>query len=670
MPEAVATAAKALPWAVALPLCGALFNALFGRRLSSSLVAAVACGVMALDFWLATQAFSLLRQMPPGTAIVSDSFAWLDAGGLYVPAQLVCDAIGVTMWLVITGIGTLIHLYSWSYQKGRPGFGRYFAWLNFFVAAMVLLVLADALPVVFIGWEGVGLASWALIGFDYANLDSVKAGRKAFVVNRIGDAGFLLAMFILFGHLHTLSFAGMQASLTASAPSAAAVTAAALLLALAATGKSAQLPLYLWLPDAMAGPTPVSALIHAATMVTAGIYLLLRMGFLLALSPSAMVAIASAGAATAAFAALAASAQNDLKKVLAYSTVSQLGYMFMGVGLGAAPLALFHVTTHATFKAGLFLCAGSVIHAVGGEQDMRKLGQLGRAMPRVMIPAALCTLAIAGVPPLGGFVSKDALLTHAYALAAQGGPLAGVAQGCYAIGLGTALVTATYMGRWFFTTFASPSCRLPVEARAHLHDAPWGEAIPLWILAFLAVGIGALNWPHVLGGAGRFGHFIAGDPARWLGGQMVLAPPELSVGTECLLLVASTLAAGAGLLVSYASFGRHAPLPEGRHAHSAWSEARRAAFGYDALARLSIAVPFEVMARDVLRRFERRITSGAMLACGHLVRLSGWSLGLFHGGNVQRYLAVLVLAMALLVWGWLLPVGREALRAALQRGVA
>lgn len=657
---------RALPWAVALPLLAATVNAFYGRRLSRHLVAGIACAAMLADFALACCAFAALRQAPAGTVLHSANWAWLDAAALHVGLRLQLDALSVTMWLIVTGVGSLIHLFSWSYQYEEPGFARYFSWLNFFVAAMLLLVLADALPAVFIGWEGVGLASYALIGFSYENLQKARAGKKAFVVNRIGDVGFLLAMFVLFASLGTLDYGGMRASLTAHGISEVALCSASLLLALAATGKSAQLPLFVWLPDAMAGPTPVSALIHAATMVTAGIYLLARMGFLLALCAPALCAIAVVGACTALLAALMALAQTDLKKGLAYSTISQLGYMFMAIGLGAAPLGLFHVTTHAMFKACLFLSAGAVIHVMAGEQDMRAMGGLFYKVPRIAWPALVCTLAIAGVPPLSGFISKDAILGHAFALGmADTVTLGRLPWLCYGIGLFTAFLTAIYMGRLFLMTFASGPCRAPAPTLAHLHDAPVAQAWPLWLLAGCAAVFGGLMWPAALGGEENFRGWLEGA----MGGQMLLEVPALPHSQEALLLLVSATVALCGLGVAWRRYGRALPAAAADSPFAAAKQASQAGLGIDAAYGALFVRPFDIMAHDVLRLLERRISNGLMQATGFVVQLLGYILGLFHNGNLQRYIAIFAIATAVLLWSWLLPIAQTLASALSKAGL-
>ncbi|HET7041396.1 MAG TPA: NADH-quinone oxidoreductase subunit L, partial [Gemmatimonadales bacterium] len=431
-----------------------------------------------------------------------------------VPLAFQVDQLTVVMLLVVTGVGSLIHLFSVGYMHADEGYARYFAYLNLFVANMLVLVLGASLPVLFIGWEGVGLCSYLLIGFWYQEKANADAGKKAFIVNRIGDFGFLVAMFILWKALGTLDFHEIALRAPATfAVGSGAVTAATLFLILGCTGKSAQIPLYTWLPDAMAGPTPVSALIHAATMVTAGVYLVARTNVLFALAPASSTLLAGIGAVTALFAATIGLKQYDIKKVLAYSTVSQLGYMFLGVGTGAYVAGIFHLATHAFFKALLFLGSGSVIHAMHhayhathsheDAQDMRNMGGLRRAMPWTFGLMTLATLAIAGFPLLSGFFSKDEILAAAFARGA-GQP---VYYLFWALGLAAALCTAVYMARLITMTFLGES-RTGAKEQEHLHEAPWIMTGPLLVLGLLAAVGGLLNLPHFLPGAGWLDHWL------------------------------------------------------------------------------------------------------------------------------------------------------------------
>ena len=443
-------------------------------------------------------------------------FMWIPTGDLQISTSLVLDQLSLVMLLVVTGVGALIHIFSVGYMREDPGYPRYFAYLNLFVFFMLVLVLGANYPVMFVGWEGVGLCSYLLIGFWFSEKANADAGKKAFIVNRIGDFGFLVAMFMLFSNFGTLDFQQLQSAASSMTAGGALVTTICLFLFLGCTGKSAQIPLYVWLPDAMAGPTPVSALIHAATMVTAGVYLVARSHFLFALAPVASLTVVVIGALTAIFAATIGLKQWDIKKVLAYSTVSQLGYMFVGVGAGAYSAGIFHLVTHAFFKALLFLGSGSVIyamhrayhatHAHDDAQDMRNMGGLRRFMPVTFGLMWIATLAIAGIPPFAGFFSKDEILAAVFARAREsaladahwlGIPGNIVLYACYVIGLAAALLTAIYMTRMMLYTFHGPN-RTGEKEREHLREAPWVMTGPLVVLAILSVIGGWLNLPAFL----------------------------------------------------------------------------------------------------------------------------------------------------------------------------
>ncbi|MGH7858214.1 MAG: NADH-quinone oxidoreductase subunit L, partial [Candidatus Binatia bacterium] len=430
----------ALRWILILPLAGVLFHTFLGYRLGRRAVSIVGPGVIGVAFAVALAAFGVLLERGEGGALVDAMFPWIAVGELDVWATLRFDALSAVMTLIVTGVGFLIHVYSAGYMAHDEDYARYFAYLNLFMLSMLLLVLADSILLFFVGWEGVGLCSYLLIGFWYSEDQNAAAGKKAFVVNRIGDAGFLLGLMLLFWSLGrdgvwSLDFSGLRDN--AHLLSTGVATAAALLLFVGATGKSAQIPLYVWLPDAMAGPTPVSALIHAATMVTAGVYMIARMHFLYDMAPAALHVVAAVGALTAVFAATNGLVQNDIKKVLAYSTVSQLGYMFLAMGVGAYAAGIFHLMTHAFFKGLLFLGAGSVIHGMSGEQDIRRMGGLRQKMPITFLTFAVACAAIAGVPLFSGFFSKDAILFQAFA-SEHGHPV------LWAMGVAGAALTAFY----------------------------------------------------------------------------------------------------------------------------------------------------------------------------------------------------------------------------------
>jgi NADH-quinone oxidoreductase subunit L len=473
------------------PLLGFLFNLFYGAKWGRGSVNIVGPGVIFAAFAIALASFIRLLTMPAGSVLSVELWQWIHAGPFRANFALQVDALSGVMILIVTGVGALIHLYSVGYMAHDEDFARFFAYLNLFELSMLILVLANNLVLMFMGWEGVGLCSYLLISFWYTDPANAYAGRKAFIVNRIGDAGFLLGMFTIVAALGahglwTLDFAALRDHANELTPAVA--TLAALLLFLGATGKSAQIPLYVWLPDAMAGPTPVSALIHAATMVTAGVYMVARMHFLFMLAPSAMEVVATIGALTAIYAASIAIVQPDIKKVLAYSTISQLGYMFLGVGVGAFSAGIFHVMTHAFFKALLFLCAGSVMHALGGEQDMTKMGGLRKQLPITYATMLIATIAIAAIPPFAGFFSKDMILESVY----NSGHFA-----LWILGVITAAMTSFYMFRLIFMTFHGES-RVEAEKAHHIHESPQVMTIPLITLAVLSIIGGWLPVPSFL----------------------------------------------------------------------------------------------------------------------------------------------------------------------------
>jgi NADH-quinone oxidoreductase subunit L len=477
----------------AFPFAGFLLNGIFGKHLPKWLVAALALAGPLASFGGVVNACTILYLREPLCApcgwkyfwftlpyVETCPFPWIHAGALHIDFSFVLDQLSLIMLLVVTGVGFLIHVYSVGYMKEDEGYARYFSYLNLFLFFMTVLVLAGNALLMFVGWEGVGLASYLLIGFWFQKTSAADAGKKAFIVNRIGDFGFLIGIFLLLANFGTVTFAEVGAKLTASpAWQGGELTVIALCLLLGAAGKSAQLPLYLWLPDAMEGPTPVSALIHAATMVTAGVYMIARTHILFDHAPIALSVVAIVGAATALFAATIALVQNDIKRVLAYSTISQLGYMFLGCGVAAYSAAIFHLVTHAFFKALLFLAAGSVIHAIGGEQDLRKMGGLRKKLPVTFAVTTIGVLAIAGFPPFAGFFSKDAILSAAFQQGTNGKIL-------WFVGVVTALLTSFYMFRLWYMAFLGE----PRGEEKHHHATPVSMLGPLTILALLSIGGG------------------------------------------------------------------------------------------------------------------------------------------------------------------------------------
>jgi NADH-quinone oxidoreductase subunit L len=546
-----------LVWlAVALPLAGFLVNGTLAlaRPQAKGAVSLVGPGVLLGAFAVSLGVTLELLRHPPHEPHVLRFWTWLPAGTLQVDFAFQVDQLAAVMLLVVTGVGSLIHIFSVGYMREDPGYARYFAYLNLFVVFMLVLVLGASFPVMFIGWEGVGLCSYLLIGFWFSEKANADAGKKAFIMNRIGDFGFLIAMFFVYRSFGTLDFAQVMARApTTLEVGGAAVTAITLFLFLGCTGKSAQIPLYTWLPDAMAGPTPVSALIHAATMVTAGVYLVARTNVLFAMAPLSSTVVAGIGALTALFAATIGLKQYDIKKVLAYSTVSQLGYMFLGVGTGVYVSGVFHLVTHAFFKALLFLGSGSVIHAMHhayhathsreDAQDMRNMGGLRRYMPVTFWLMLIATLAIAGIPPFSGFFSKDEILAAAFARGA-GTP---VYYLFYAMGLVAALLTAFYMARLMAMTFLGEN-RTGERERGHLHEAPWIMTGPLLVLGVLSAVGGVLNLPAFAGGSHALEHWL--EPVTAAATRLV--PVEMPHGSTELLLVGAAVAIGAiGLVLGF-----------------------------------------------------------------------------------------------------------------------
>ena len=489
---------KELIWLVPLlPLVGFLLISLGKSYFSKSLAGIIASAMVFGSFVISLGVFfDVLNGDGKPTTVTL--FEWIATADFHVNIAFLVDSLTSIMLLIITGVGFLIHLYSMGYMHDDEGYAKFFSYLNLFVFFMLLLVLGDNYLVMFAGWEGVGLASYLLIGFWFKNQPYNDAAKKAFIVNRIGDLGFILGIFLIYTTFGTIQYSGVfggALNFTENDPTIVAIT---LLLFVGAMGKSAQIPLYTWLPDAMAGPTPVSALIHAATMVTAGVYMIARSNLLYSLSPDTLGFVAIIGGATAVFAATIGIFQNDIKKVLAYSTVSQLGYMFLALGVGAFTGGVFHLITHAFFKALLFLGAGSVIHAMGGEQDIRKMGGLKKYVPITYMTFLVGTIAISGIPPFSGFFSKDEILAHAF----QVNPI------FWVLGVLGSMMTTFYMFRLFYLTFMG-TFRGTEDQKHHLHESPKTMTIPLIVLSVLAIVAGFIGIPHVLGGSHWLEHFLA-----------------------------------------------------------------------------------------------------------------------------------------------------------------
>ena len=684
-----------------LPFAGFVVNAFFGRRLPRSVSGGVACAAMVGSFVVAAlSAWTLLSSH--GLYAEATYFTWLAAGDLQLPLRFRLDNLAVLMTLVVTGIGSLIHIYSLGYMHDEPPseFARYFSYLNLFAAFMLVLVLGANFPVMFIGWEGVGLCSYLLIGFWYTKQSANDAGKKAFIVNRIGDFGFILGMLLIFVTFHSLDFAEVAAAVSARAPETNAmgvVTVATLLLFVGATGKSAQIPLYVWLPDAMEGPTPVSALIHAATMVTAGVYMIGRNAELFSHAPITLAVVAGIGVATALMAGTIALVQNDIKRVLAYSTVSQLGLMFLAMGVGAFGAGIFHLYTHAFFKALLFLGSGAVIHALAGEQDLRNMGGLRKYLPVTYWTFVIGAAALAGVPPLAGFFSKDEILFKTFI--SESTPAHTVMWG---LGLLTSLLTAIYMSRLVFLAFWGerrvaaahqdhPEEEEPVAhsdvthathgahaghgghghaAHGHApHDAPPSMAIPLIVLAIGSVAAGFAGVPHALGGGNRIERFLepsfeahagaahaagaetATPPAEGAQASHAEADPHAAESTELTLMAISVGAAFAGIGIGVYFWLRNRPAAD------AMANRFRPIYGllankyyvdemYDAV----VVQPMKLVStRALWRAADAGLIDGAVNGVGMAVRSSSGALRRVQTGSVRTYAAAVFVGAVLIV---------------------
>ena len=625
-----------LVWLIpALPLAGFAILLVAGPRLGEPRAGWLATAASAGSFLLTLITFAGLLGLEStddgagghaGRWAVSTLFEWMPIGGLEVDAALLVDPLSMTMALFVTGVGTLIHLYSVGYMAGDPKYSKFFLYLNLFLFSMLMLVLGENLVVTFLGWEGVGTCSYLLISFWHERPTAATAGKKAFVTNRIGDFGFMVATFLLWTTLGTVSYAGQESlAAGASALATGTATAVSLLLLLAAAGKSAQLPLYVWLPDAMEGPTPVSAMVHAATMVTAGVYLLVRLNPVL--TDEALLVIAIVGAATALFAALAAVAQHDIKKVLAYSTVSQLGYMFLAIGSKAYVAAIFHVITHAFFKGLLFLGSGSVIHGLGDEQDMRRMGGLRAVMPITAVTFIVGWLAIAGVPPLSGFWSKDEILLAAWEQS-DIGPL------LWAVGLVTALLTAYYMSRQTFLVFFGGQ---RWDDGAHPHESPPTMTLPLVLLAGAAAIGGVMNLPLVKDWL-VLEHFL----------EPVLAHPHhfaSGTGTKLLLALIAVVAALGGIAFAIRAW-LQARIPADRLEPALLENV----FYVDSTISNFVGGP-GTKAFEAAATADRRFVDGAVKGVAKLVRMLGQAVRPLQSGYLRHYASgVAVGAIILVIW--------------------
>ena len=675
-----------LIWIPLLPLLGAALNLLIGRKLSRRSVNVIAVGsvlgaLVVTLFAVFGELFPLWKAATHGASpkLVHNVFEWISAGTVNIRFGLMADTLTAVMLVTITFVGFLIHVYSTGYMSHDPDYARFFGYLNLFTGAMLILVLGDNLVVMFVGWEGVGLCSYLLIGFWYdksgvktLGLDNSNAGKKAFIVNRIGDFAFILGMFILFAAIGSLEFDKLaqnsQLLLKGYSPLGIHMTlagAAALLLFIGATGKSAQIPLYIWLPDAMAGPTPVSALIHAATMVTAGVYMVARMNFLYVLAPWVMGVVALVGALTALVAATIGFAQNDIKKVLAYSTVSQLGYMFMGVGMGAFSAGIFHVFTHAFFKACLFLGAGAVIHALHDEQDIRRMGGLAKKLPVTRLTFLVSTVAIAGIPFLSGFFSKDEILWKAISTGNPGFGPSWLPITVYVLGMAAAFCTAFYMFRLYSLVFAG-ECRLPADEQAKIHPPGPAMAMPLVVLAVGAAILGLLGLPGILDGlfhghANFFHAWLA--PVVDQGALKVAALGLPAVGANKLahshaleigLMVLSAAVAIVSSWVAYRAYNK-GPSRFAKNFTERFSGLHRAVeskYKVDEIYGAIIIWPFKKLALVLWWVVDKGLIDllGVNIIGAKIVDLFGSLARRFQNGSIQHYVVGLLVGISVIVF--------------------
>jgi NADH-quinone oxidoreductase subunit L len=623
------------------PAIGFAVNLFFGRRMSKSAVGFIACAAIGLSFLVSLLVFSALLQLPAaGRSVEKIVYPWILSGELQANIGFLVDPLSLVMMLVVSGVSFIIHVYSVGYMHDDPDSPRYFTYLNLFVFFMLILVAANNFLLMFVGWEGVGLCSYFLIGFWYEKKSASDAGKKAFIVNRIGDFGFLLAIFLIFVTFGTIDFTKVFAAAPGKLETGSSLaTLITLLLFMGATGKSAQIPLYTWLPDAMEGPTPVSALIHAATMVTAGVYMVARCNVLFVLAPTSLLVVAVIGAATAIFAASIGLAQNDIKRVLAYSTISQLGYMFLACGVGAFSAGIFHLMTHAFFKALLFLGAGSVMHAMAGELDMRKMGALKPHMPRTYWTFLIATLAIAGIFPFAGFFSKDEILWRALN---QGGFI------FWLIGAVAAFITAAYMFRAVFMTFHGNS-RVDPHVAHHLHESPGMMTVPLMILALLSVVGGFIGFP-IVEGWNKFSEFLA--PVFSKGAPAEAAHHAASF--EVTMMLVSMAIAGLGILLAYKMYIKNPRLPDQlveRYPGTYSLVANK--YWVDEIYDWVFVGPLVRFSVFLWRKIDDLLVDGAVNGVGALARSGSEVFKRLQTGNIQGYALSILVGVVFLV-GYLL----------------
>ncbi|MCR8558503.1 NADH-quinone oxidoreductase subunit L [Mucilaginibacter sp. BJC16-A38] len=616
-----------------LPLAGFIINGIGRNTLSKAVVGFIGSLMVLISFGISVAVFFQVKAAGSEFHGFNVSlFNWFSAGSVKISFSFLIDQLSAIMLLIITGVGFLIHLYSVGYMKDDAGFAKFFAYLNLFIFFMLLLVMGSNYLIMFIGWEGVGLCSYLLIGFWYTNPDYADAAKKAFIMNRIGDLGFIIAIFLIMVVFGSANFADVFKLASTKDFASAPFTLITILLFVGAVGKSAQLPLFTWLPDAMAGPTPVSALIHAATMVTAGVYMIARSNILFTLAPVTMHIVAVVGLTTAVIAALIALTQTDIKKVLAYSTVSQLGYMFLGLGVGAYTGAFFHVLTHAFFKALLFLGAGSVIHAMSNEQDMRNMGGLKGKLKITFITMLIGTLAISGIPPFAGFFSKDEILAHTFM---HSTPM-------YVIGVITAMFTAFYMFRMLFLTFYG-KFRGTHEQEHHLHESPPSMTIPLVVLAILSIVGGFIGRPESLGGHHWLEHFLAPVFAK---SAPLLVTPELSNSTEITLMCISVGAAVLAILYAYFKYIKNAHVPvTDTEERPALVDISYHKFYIDELYDTIIRKPLDALSVFFYKVIDKMGIDGIVNGLGRGTVDASKGLRLLQTGNVGFYIFMMVVGI-------------------------
>jgi len=618
-----------LAWLVPVfPLLGFLIIGFSGKGLKHNMAGIIGSSSVLLSFLFSAILFLVMKSSGQESVTIT-LFNWISIGSMNIPFAFLIDHLSITMMLIITGVGTLIHIYSIGYMHDDERVNSFFAQMNLFTFSMLLLVMGANYLVLFIGWEGVGLCSYLLIGFWFKNPVYNYAARKAFIINRIGDLGFILGIILLFFTFKTVTFSEVFAQAAAFPVGTAVITTITILLLVGAVGKSAQIPLFTWLPDAMAGPTPVSALIHAATMVTAGIYMIARSSVLYNLAPITLNIIIVIGLATALMAAIIGLKQNDIKKVLAYSTVSQLGYMFLALGLGAYSTAVFHVTTHAFFKALLFLGAGSVIHAMGGEQDIRKMGGLKSKMPITYWTFLAATLAISGIPPFSGFFSKDLILNKAFEHNII----------LYILALGGALITCFYMFRLLYLVFFGKQ-RL---SNAHPHESPRFMTVPLIILALLSVFGGFLNVPSLFGGNSNFSSFLQSATTS-------LSFEEMSHSTEILLIFISLALLGLVIFVAYRTFVTKLSIPkDDSEPISGFNKVVYNKFYIDEIYVALFEKPLGFLSDFFFNKVENTVLDPAVDGIGTLTARFGTLVRKLQQGNMSFYLFTMVAGILLFI---------------------